>query len=103
MILGLTLDIRKGGTITQDRPQERAGTMVTEMSLKKVKERSLKEVKESEGNLNVAKGREGILSEAKRKEGILSEARRGSTIGTAAVGKTTNVNTKINREWMADP
>lgn len=67
--------------------------MVTEMSLKKAKERSLKEVKESEG----------ILSEAKRREGILSEARRGSTIGTAAVGKTTNVNTKINREWMTDP
>jgi hypothetical protein len=63
------------------------------MSLKKVKERSLKEVKESEGNLNVAK----------RREGILSEARIGSTIGTAAVGKTTNVNTKINREWMTDP
>jgi hypothetical protein len=83
------------------------------MSLIEVKEISLKEVKKSERNLNVAKGREGILNVAKGREGILnvakgregilSEARRGSTGGTAAAGKTTNVNTMINREWMTDP
>ncbi len=73
------------------------------MSLIEVKEISLKEVKESERNLNVGKGREGILNVAKGREGILSEARRGSTRGTAAAGKTTNVNTMIDREWMKDP